>query len=156
MAVIAATALTAAIPMASAIAWKPTYKKQILNEGLKIKQFKRKCKLGMVFEALWHPVVLKPRRYGVTKTLWRPVAPGVHLNALGDTSKTMKLGKALTASLTCGPRPHISSSSWMLFPKFTYRRTIEQIFLLNNMHKDNPADQSLMLQICISPMPSEI
>jgi hypothetical protein len=27
MAVIAATALTAAIPMASAIAWKPTYKK---------------------------------------------------------------------------------------------------------------------------------
>ena len=64
MAVIAATALTAAIPMASAIAWKPTYKKQILTEGLKIKQFKRKCKLGMVFEALW-----------------RPVAPRVHLNA---------------------------------------------------------------------------
>ena len=72
MAVIAATALTAAIPMASAIAWKPTYKKQILNEGLKIKQFKRKCKLGMVFEALWHPVALKAKRYGVTKTLWRP------------------------------------------------------------------------------------
>jgi len=64
---------------------------------------------------------------------------------LGDTSKTMKLGKALTASLTHGPRLHISTSSWMLFPKFTYRRTIEQIFLLNNM-----------LQICISPMSSEI
>lgn len=35
MAVIAATAFTAAIPMASAIAWKPTYEKQKLNQGLK-------------------------------------------------------------------------------------------------------------------------
>jgi hypothetical protein len=34
MPVIAATAFTAAIPIASAIAWKPTYRKHKLNQGL--------------------------------------------------------------------------------------------------------------------------
>jgi hypothetical protein len=50
MAVIAATAFTAAIPMASAIAWKPTYKKnQKLNQGLKGQTVQTDmCKLGKV------------------------------------------------------------------------------------------------------------
>jgi hypothetical protein len=50
---------------------------------------------SMVFEALQRPVALgvhletyaPSRRYGVTKTLWRPAAPGVRLKAIQRPSQ---------------------------------------------------------------------